>query len=77
MSKNIVRCRIIRRERVRHLHREIWEKAMRYAKSEDFIERKDHIISLLRHVEQMDLSEMLAVIKIWEHVKMKCVIILI
>lgn len=38
-------------------------KAMRYAKSEDFIERKDYIISLLRHVEQMDLSEMLAVIK--------------
>ena len=38
-------------------------KAMRYAKSEDVIERKDHIISLLRHVEQMDLSEMLAVIK--------------
>lgn len=38
-------------------------KAMRYAKSEDFIERKDHIISLQRHVEQMDLSEMLAVIK--------------
>ena len=38
-------------------------KARRYAKSEDFIERKDHIISLLRHVEQMDLSEMLAVIK--------------
>ena len=38
-------------------------KAMRYAKSEDFIERKDHIITLLRHVEQMDLSEMLAVIK--------------
>ena len=38
-------------------------KAMRYAKSEDFIERKDHIISLLRHVEQIDLSEMLAVIK--------------
>ena len=38
-------------------------KAMRYAKSEDFIERKDHIISLLRHEEQMDLSEMLAVIK--------------
>ena len=38
-------------------------KAMRYAKSEDFIERKDHISSLLRHVEQMDLSEMLAVIK--------------
>ena len=38
-------------------------KAMRYAKSEDFIERKDHIISLLRHVEQMDLSEMLALIK--------------
>ena len=38
-------------------------KAMRYAKAEDFIERKDHIISLLRHVEQMDLSEMLAVIK--------------
>ena len=40
-------------------------KAMRYAKSEDFIERKDHIISLLRHVEQMDLSEMLAVITDW------------
>ena len=38
-------------------------KAMRYAKSEDFIERKEHIISLLRYVEQMDLSEMLAVIK--------------
>ena len=38
-------------------------KAMRYAKSEDFIERKDHIISLLRHVEQMDLSEMLPVMK--------------
>ncbi len=38
-------------------------KAVRYAKSEDFIERKDQILSLLRNVEQMDLSEMLAVIK--------------
>lgn len=38
-------------------------KAVRYAKSEDFIERKDQILSLLRGVEQMDLSEMLAVIK--------------
>lgn len=48
---------------MRHLHREIWEKRCGMPKSEDFIERKDHIISLLRHVEQMDLSEMLAVIK--------------
>jgi DNA polymerase-3 subunit delta' len=38
-------------------------KAMRYAKSEDFIERKDQILSLLRNVRQMDLSEMLTVIK--------------
>ena len=38
-------------------------KAVRYAKSEDFTERKDQILSLLRGVEQMDLSEMLAVIK--------------
>lgn len=38
-------------------------KAVRYAKSEDFIERKDQILSLLRHVGQMDLSEMLAIIK--------------
>lgn len=38
-------------------------KAVRYAKSEDFIERKDQILSLLRGVERMDLSEMLAVIK--------------
>lgn len=38
-------------------------KAMRYAKSEDFIERKDSILSLLRNVERMNLSEMLDVIK--------------
>lgn len=38
-------------------------KAMRYAQSEDFIERKDQILSLLRNVDRMDLSEMLAVIK--------------
>lgn len=38
-------------------------KAVRYAKSEDFIERKDKVLSLLRNVNQMDLSEMLAVIK--------------
>lgn len=38
-------------------------KAVRYAKSEEFIERKDQILSLLRNVDQMDLSEMLAVIK--------------
>lgn len=38
-------------------------KAVRYAKSEDFIERKDQILSLLRHVKEMDLSDMLTVIK--------------
>lgn len=38
-------------------------KAMRYAKSDDFIERKDMILSILRNVERMDLAEMLAVIK--------------
>lgn len=38
-------------------------KAVRYAKSEDFIERKDQILSLLRHVREMELSDMLAVIK--------------
>lgn len=38
-------------------------KAVRYARSEDFIERKDKILSLLRNVNQMDLSEMLAIIK--------------
>lgn len=38
-------------------------KAMRYARSEEFIERKDQILSLLRNVDRMDLSEMLAVIK--------------
>lgn len=38
-------------------------KAMRYAKSEDFIERKDRILSLLRNVERMDLTDMMAVIK--------------
>lgn len=38
-------------------------KAMRYAKSEDFIERKDKVLSLLRNVNRMDFSEMLGVIK--------------
>lgn len=38
-------------------------KAVRYARSEDFIERKDKILSLLHNVRQMDLSEMLALIK--------------
>lgn len=38
-------------------------KAVRYAKSEDFIESKNQILSLLRHVKEMDLSDMLAVIK--------------
>ncbi len=38
-------------------------KAMRYARSEDFIERKDMILSLLRNVERMDVADMLAVIK--------------
>lgn len=38
-------------------------KAMRYAKSEDFIERKDKVLSLLRNVNRMDSSEMLGVIK--------------
>lgn len=38
-------------------------KAMRYAGSEDFIERKNRILSLLRRVKEMDITEMLAVIK--------------
>ncbi len=38
-------------------------KAMRYARSEDFIERKDSILSLLRRVEDMTVTEMLEVIK--------------
>lgn len=38
-------------------------KAMRYAKSEDFIQRKDMILSLLRNVDRMDISEMLSVVK--------------
>lgn len=38
-------------------------KAVRYARSEDFIERKDEILSLLRNVQNMDLSDMLTVIK--------------
>lgn len=37
-------------------------KAMRYAQSEDFIERKDSILSLLRRVEDMTVTEMLEVI---------------
>lgn len=38
-------------------------KAMRYAKSEDFIERKDKVLSLLRNVSRMDVTEMMAVIR--------------
>lgn len=38
-------------------------KAVRYASSEDFIERKNQIISLLRNVQNMNINEMLAVIK--------------
>jgi DNA polymerase-3 subunit delta' len=38
-------------------------KAMRYAQSEDFIEKKDSILSLLRRVENMTVTEMLDVIK--------------
>ena len=38
-------------------------KAMRYAQSEDFIERKDRILSLLRNVERMTVSDMLVQIK--------------
>ena len=34
-------------------------KAMRYAKSEDFIETKDMILNLLRHVQDMTVSDML------------------
>lgn len=38
-------------------------KAMRYAKSEDFIESKDKILSLLRRVKDMDLIEMMDIIQ--------------
>ena len=38
-------------------------KAMRYARSEDFIERKDRILSLLRNIERMTVSDMMAQIK--------------
>ncbi|MBO5488411.1 MAG: DNA polymerase III subunit delta' [Eubacterium sp.] len=38
-------------------------KAMRYATSEDFIDRKNSILNLLRHVKDMSVSEMLDVIK--------------
>ena len=38
-------------------------KAMRYAKSEDFVERKDSILSIVKNVENMDLSEMLTIIQ--------------
>lgn len=38
-------------------------KAMRYAQSEDFIEKKDSILSLLHNVENMTVAEMLDVIK--------------
>ena len=38
-------------------------KAMRYAKSEDFIETKDMILNLLRHVQDMTVSDMLENIK--------------
>lgn len=37
-------------------------KALRYAQSEEFIERKDNILSLLRRVDSMTVSEMLEVI---------------
>ena len=38
-------------------------KAMRYVRSEEFIERKDKVLSLLRNVNRMDVADMLAVIK--------------
>ncbi|MCH5252587.1 MAG: DNA polymerase III subunit delta [Lachnospiraceae bacterium] len=38
-------------------------KAMRYAQSEEFIERKDKVLALLRNVSQMGVADMLAVIK--------------
>ena len=38
-------------------------KAMRYAKSEDFIETKDMILNLLRHVQDMTVNDMLENIK--------------
>lgn len=38
-------------------------KAIRYAGSEDFIERKDKILSLLRNVSRMTVADMLDVIK--------------
>lgn len=38
-------------------------KAMRYAQSEDFIERKDSILSLLRRVQDMTVTDMLEVLK--------------
>ncbi len=38
-------------------------KAMRYAGSEDFINRKDQILGLLRGIDRMDVSDMLDVIK--------------
>ena len=36
---------------------------MRYVRSEEFIERKDKVLSLLRNVNRMDVADMLAVIK--------------
>lgn len=38
-------------------------KAVRYAQSEDFIERKDSIIGLLRKVDKMSIHEMMDVIR--------------
>lgn len=38
-------------------------KAVRYAQSEDFIERKDSIINLLRRVDKMSIHEMMDVIR--------------
>lgn len=38
-------------------------KAVRYAKSEDFIERKNQVLSLLRRVRDIDVTEMLEIIK--------------
>ena len=38
-------------------------KAVRYAKSEDFIERKNQVLSLLRRVRDIDITEMMEIIK--------------
>ena len=38
-------------------------KAMRYANSEDFIDRKDHVLFLLRCMNRMNLTDMMALIR--------------